>query len=85
MNLEQDKIFFNAGDVVTLKQDIPNKPVMIVVKKETSLFKHDNRRSEDRQPILKGIRCRWFTSTGELQESVWNTKDLIKINNYSNA
>nr|DAJ81402.1 MAG TPA: hypothetical protein [Caudoviricetes sp.] len=38
---------------------------MIVVKKETSLFKHD-RRADDKRPILKGIRCRWFTSTGEL-------------------
>lgn len=77
-NLE-DKIYFNAGDVVQLKQDIPNKPTMIVVKKETSLFKHDSKRLEDKRPILKGIRCRWFTSTGELQESVWNTKDLIKL------
>ena len=78
-NLEEDKVYFNAGDVVQLKQDIPNKPTMIVVKKETSLFKHDSKRSEDKRPILKGIRCRWFTSTGELQESVWNTKDLIKL------
>lgn len=78
-NLEEDKIYFNAGDVVQLKQDIPNKPTMIVVKKETSLFKHDSKRIEDKRPILKGIRCRWFTSTGELQESIFNTKDLQKI------
>ena len=79
-NLEEDKVYFNAGDVVQLKQDIPNKPTMIVVKKETSLFKHDSKRLEDKRPILKGIRCRWFTSTGELQENVFNTKDLRKIN-----
>lgn len=78
-NLEEDKVYFNAGDVVQLKQNIPNKPVMIVVKKETSLFKHDSKRLEDKRPILKGIRCRWFTSTGELQENVFNTKDLIKL------
>lgn len=78
-NLEEDKVYFNAGDVVQLKQDIPNKPTMIVVKKETSLFKHDSKRLEDRRPILKGIRCRWFTSTGELQENVFNTKDLQKL------
>ena len=78
-NLEEDKVYFNAGDVVQLKQDIPNKPTMIVVKKETSLFKHDSKRLEDKHPILKGIRCRWFTSTGELQEAVFNTKDLIKL------
>lgn len=78
-NLEEDKVYFNAGDVVQLKQDIPNKPTMIVVKKETSLFKHDSKRLEDKRPILKGIRCRWFTSTGELQESIFNTKDLQKL------
>ena len=79
INYDEDKIYFNAGDVVQLKQDIPNKPTMIVVKKETSLFKHDSKRLEDKRPVLKGIRCRWFTSTGELQESVWNAKDLIKL------
>lgn len=77
-NMDEDKIYFNAGDVVQLKQDIPNKPIMIVVKKETSLFKHD-RKEDDKKPILKGIRCRWFTSTGELQESIFNTKDLQKV------
>ena len=80
MSYDEDKVYFNAGDIVQLKQNIPNKPTMIVVKKETSLFKHDNKRLEDKRPILKGIRCRWFTSTGELQENVFNTKDLIKIN-----
>ena len=29
-----EKVFFQPGDLVTLKQDIPNKPIMIVVKKE---------------------------------------------------
>lgn len=73
--MEDTNIYFNPGDVVQLKQDIPNKPVMIVVKKETSLFKH-NRKVDDKRPILKGIRCRWFTTTGELQEAVFNTKDI---------
>ena len=73
--MEDANVYFNPGDVVQLKQDIPNKPTMIVVKKETSLFKHDSKRLEDKRPILKGIRCRWFTSTGELQENVFNTKD----------
>lgn len=77
--MEDANVYFNPGDVVQLKQDIPNKPTMIVVKKETSLFKHDSKRLEDKRSILKGIRCRWFTSTGELQENVFNTKDLIKL------
>lgn len=78
VNYDEDKVYFNAGDVVQLKQNIPNKPIMIVVKKETLLFKH-NRKIDDKKPLLRGIRCRWFTSTGELQESIFNTKDLIKV------
>ena len=74
-----DKIFLNPGEIVTLKQDIPNKPLMIVIKKETSVFKHDSKRLNDKKPILIGIRCRWFTTTGELQEATFSTKDLIKI------
>lgn len=48
---------------------------MIVVRKETSLLK--SRVNEDN--ILKGIRCRWFTINQELQEAVFNTKDLQKL------
>ena len=75
----EEKIFLNPGEIVTLKQDIPNKPVMLVVKKETSVFKHDRKRLNDKKPILIGIRCRWFTTTGELQEATFSTKDLIKV------
>ena len=75
----EEKIFLNPGEIVTLKQDIPNKPVMLVVKKETSVFKHDSKRLNDKKPILIGIRCRWFTTTGELQEATYSTKDLIKV------
>ena len=75
----EEKIFLNPGEIVTLKQDIPNKPVMLVVKKETSVFKHDSKRLNDKKPILIGLRCRWFTTTGELQEATFSTKDLIKV------
>ena len=73
--MEEEKIFFMPGDVVTLRQEIPNKPVMLVLKKETSMFK--NKQGED--SILRGIKCRWFTVSGELQEAVFNTKDLVKV------
>lgn len=72
----EENIFYKPGDIVTLKQDIPNKPLMIVVKKETSLFKNN---MEDKKNVLKGIRCRWFTTAGQLQETVWNTKDLVLV------
>jgi hypothetical protein len=44
---------------------------MLVLRKETSLFKDSNN--------LKGIRCRWFTANNELQEAVFCTKDLILV------
>lgn len=71
----EENIYFSPGQVVRLKQDIPNKPKMLVIRKETSLFKHDQKRT-DKRPILIGIRCRWFTTTGEMQEAIFNTKDL---------
>ena len=73
---EQNKIFFLPGMLVTLKQDLPNKPTMLVVKKETLIFKHSD---DNKEPVLKGIRCRWFTKDGLLQEATFNTKDLIKL------
>ena len=38
----EEKIFFMPGDLVTLKQDLPNKPVMLVVKKETKTMRPQN-------------------------------------------
>lgn len=75
----EEKIYLKPGDLVQLKQDLPYKPTMIVVKKEVSIFK--NRNGEDNS--LRGIKCRWFTSDGILQEAVYNTKDLqlVKSNN----
>ena len=70
-----DRIYFSPGDIVTLNKDLPNKPIMMVVKKETSMFKNQSNKDN----ILKGIKCRWFTTSGEIQEAVFNTKDLILI------
>ena len=71
----EDKMMFFPGDLVTLRQDLPNKPIMIVVRKESTIFRDENKTNS-----LKGIRCRWFSINNELQEAVWNTKDLIKVN-----
>lgn len=72
--MEEDKTFFLPGDIVQVRQDIDNKPKMIVVRKESSIIK-----TKEGKDILKGIRCRWFTDSKELQEAVFNTKDLIKL------
>lgn len=70
-----EKQFFIPGDVVTIRQSLPNKPVMIVVKKVTKTI----RIGDSKGDIFQGILCRWFTTTNELQETVFNTKDLIKV------
>ena len=75
----EDKIYFKPGEIVTLKQDIPNKPKMYITKVEKRTIKTNFKISGDND-LLLGIRCRWFTGDGFLQESIFNTKDLEKIN-----
>lgn len=74
--MEESNIYFNAGDLVTINKDLPNKPIMMVVKKETFTFKHDN---QNKKPNLIGIRCIWFTENKEKQEAIFSTKDLELI------
>lgn len=75
LKMEENKIYFMPGDVVKLRQKLPNSPTMLVVKKKTYIFKN----KDNEEPALKGILCRWFTDNGQLQEAVFNTKDLVKI------
>lgn len=68
----EDKLYLKPGDCVRLRQHkLMRSPVMLVLRKETALFKDSNN--------LKGIRCRWFTDSGLLQEAVFCTKDLQKV------
>lgn len=76
----ETKQFFLPGDVVTLRQEIPNKPTMLVVKKVTktiSLSSKDG--NAPKNDYFQGIMCRWFTKDGYIQEAVYNTKDLLKL------
>ena len=69
-----DKIYFVPGQKVTLRQDIPNKPIMLVHRVERSII-----RNEEKNALLKGVKVRWFTDNGFLQEAVFSTKDLILV------
>lgn len=69
--VENDKIFFIPGNIVTLKHDLPNKPKMLVTEIVTSKIKDANH--------FKGIRCIWFTKNQELEEAIFSTKDLEKV------
>ena len=44
---------------------------MVVVKIERSLIKRG-----DNNPYLRGVKCRWFTDNGFIQEAIFSTKDL---------
>lgn len=68
--MNEEKVFFTAGDVVSLRQDVPNKPMMVVksIDKVAALGE---------KPMLFGITCFWFTEIGEYQEKRFNTKDLV--------
>ena len=68
-----DKIFFAPGDVVTIKHDLPFKPVMLVKGKETKTI-----RTSEGTHFL-GIRCVWFTTELEYQEQIFSTKDLVHV------
>ena len=71
---EEDKVYFQPGDVVQIKQDVANKPKMVVIRIERSIMKNNEGRD-----YLRGVRCRWFSSDQKLQEAVFSTKDLLKI------
>jgi len=73
--MDNEKIYFLPGDLVTLRQKLPNKPIMIVVKKVTKTIRTGNINGD----FFQGILCRWFTTTGELQDAIYNTKDLQKL------
>lgn len=79
----EEKIYFGPGDMVQLRQDLPNKPIMMVVRKETALIKQKPEFPGDKEntkTIFVGIRCMWFTENQELKDAVFNTKDLEKLN-----
>ena len=77
----ETKILFLPGDRVTLRQDIPNKPIMYVVRKVTKTITFGNTKdnTQTKNDYFQGIFCRWFTDSGLIQEAAFNTKDLIKL------
>lgn len=78
MVIENDKVYFVPGDIVIVRhKELENRPAMYVVEKVSKTF--INKESSERESIFTGLRCRWFSKDGELQEAVFSTKDLIHI------
>lgn len=69
-----DKVYFTPGMKVRCKA-VSNSPEMYVLRKKELTFKD----VEDKNKVLQGIVCRWFTTDGTVQEALFCTKDLEKI------
>lgn len=80
MNKEKEKIYFNPGDIVIVKQHdmMDYAPRMVVVGPISKRFKNEGDDIE-----LRGIQCRWFTKNLELQECIFSTKDLEIVSRYN--
>lgn len=68
-----DRVFFNPGDLVTLKKDVDSKPSKMLVSTVDKIRRGSQEVDKDR---LLGITCVWFTSGGEVQKFRFDSKDL---------
>ena len=68
-------VFFQPGEVVEVKQNIENKPRMVVksAPKARMPISGDN---ASKKSVLLGIKCFWFTTDGIYLEHTFNSKDL---------
>ncbi len=70
----KEKVYFIPGDLVELKQDIPNKPLMMVKKVVKNRLRDET--STSKKETLLGVECFWFTTSGQIQKETFSTKDL---------
>ena len=68
------QIFLAPGNLVRVKHEIENRPVMFVVEKVSKNVR--NSETNEISPMFMGMKCRWFNNNGDLQEGVFSTKDL---------
>ena len=72
-----EKIYLNPGDLVRVRHSkLENLPIMYVVEKVSRTIKTP----ESIESAFIGIKCRWFDKDQKLNEAVFSTKDLEKIN-----
>jgi len=69
-----EKVFFNAGDVVRIKQKI-NAPDMVI----SHINKIHQRSNDLNKPKLIGITCFWFSTDNKYQCQLFSTKDLVHV------
>jgi uncharacterized protein YodC (DUF2158 family) len=72
---QKTPVYFSPGDLVCLKHDLENAPVMLVSEVKKARMRAD---TTGRGQLL-GITCIWFTNSGQLQEFTFSTKDLVSF------
>ena len=76
--INDEKVYFVAGQVVTIKHNLENKPKMLVVEKKTrDIVNKDG----SRDTIFLGMRCIWFDKNQVMHEGIFSSKDLIHVEN----
>lgn len=74
---ELNVVYLSPGDVVMVRHNIENRPKMFVVEKVTRSVRNSD--TKDFENMFLGMKCRWFDNNGNLQEGVFSTKDLVKV------
>lgn len=77
MEIRDQYSYFCPGDIVKVRHNIDYVPDMWVVEKVSRNIK--NKETNEIETMFLGIKCRWFNAQGDLQEAVFNTKDLKKV------
>jgi len=72
-----EKIYFNPGDLVTVRHEaLENRPIMYVLEKIT---RNITTKDGNTDSVFVGIRCRYFDKNQVLREAIFSTKDLIHV------
>lgn len=74
---DENKVFYNPGDLVTIKHDVDNKPKMFVVEKVVRSMV--SKETQEMENVFLGIKCRWFDKNQVMHEELFSTKDLLKL------
>lgn len=77
MENKDSYLYYAPGDLVKVRHNIDFVPAMWVVEKISRNIR--NKDTGEMETMFLGIKCRWFNSNGDLQEAIFNTKDLKKV------
>lgn len=74
--IDELRVFYSPGELVTIRHDLENKPVMLVKEKVERSFKD---KDGNTNTTFVGIKVQWFDKNQVLREAIFSTKDLMHI------